>query len=37
VLQAVWMALTDGFRLQLVRIIDRTRELEPEEVEMWAV
>jgi 2-isopropylmalate synthase len=37
VLQAVWMALTDGFRLQLARIIDRTRELKPEEVEMWAV
>ena len=37
VLQAVWMALTDGFRIQLARIIDRARELEPEEVEMWAV
>jgi hypothetical protein len=37
VLQAVWMALTDGFRLQLVRIIDHARDLEPEQVEMWAV
>jgi hypothetical protein len=37
VMQAVWIALADGFRLQLARVIDRTREMEPEEIEMWAV
>jgi len=36
-LHAVWIALSDGFRLQLIRAIERTRELTPQEVELWAV